>query len=216
MDRISNYLTDQFGETSTYIIFIVLVLFIIIFLYKCFQGDIKDLSDPKSWFHSDTLINNLDGLENAHELMGVGEGFKNFVTQDGLLPDGKYLIRGGREKRYCTDNANGLICSTETAGPLEMFTFQHLDGEKYAIQGYRSGLWCTLTRTGLRCESPVVGDSEVFLFHKMDDGTYGIQSNRNKQWCADLGNGMVCDIPSMNGWDFQKFEFIPIRYNNIK
>lgn len=210
MDRINNYLIDQFGEQTTSILLICLLLFIAIFLYKCIQGD--DLFNLSNWLKlgsNDDLLNEMSG-----ELMK--EGFKNFVTQKGLLPDGKYVIRGGRERRYCTDDANGLICSTETPGPLEMFTIQHLDGEKYAIQGYRSGLWCTVTRTGLRCESPVVGDSEVFLFHLMEDGTYAIQSNRNKQWCADLGNGMVCDTPSMNGWDFQKFEIIPIRYNNIK
>jgi len=144
------------------------------------------------------------------------EGFKDYVTNTGLLPDGKYVIRGSRQKRYCTDDSNGMICNRDIPGPLEMFTLQHLEGEKYAIKGYRSGLWCSLTTTGMRCESPVVGDWEVFNLHPMGDNTYGIQSARNNKWCVDAGNGMVCDVPSMYGWDYQKFEFIPIRYNNIK
>jgi hypothetical protein len=209
MDRVANYLVDKFGEVPTLIIFFVLFILIFSSICNCFQGKLGDIM---GWFK----IGDSDVVETDQDSAYELEGFKSYVSNKGLLPDGKYLIRGGREKRYCTDDANGLICSTETPGPLEMFTVQHLDGEKYAIQGYRSGLWCTVTRTGLRCESPVVGDWQVFRFHQMEDGTYVIQSNRNGQWCADMGNGMVCDIPSMNAWDFQKFEFIPVRYNNIK
>lgn len=146
----------------------------------------------------------------------IEEGFKDYVTHTGLLPDGKYIIRGSRQQRYCTDDPNGMICNRDIPGPLEMFTIQHLEGEKYAIRGYRSGLWCSLTTTGMRCESPVVGDWEVFVLHPMGDNTYGIQSDRNNKWCLDTGNGMVCDAPSLYGWDYQKFEIIPIRYNNIK
>ena len=160
------------------------------------------------------LINESSMGDDSDEI--VVEGFSDFKSNKGLLPDGKYIIRGGRQTRYCTDDANGMICRTQIPGPLEMFTVQHLDGEKYAIQGYRSGLWCSNTITGLRCESPVVGDWEVFNLHPMGDGTYGIQSNKNNKWCVDAGNGMSCDVPDMHGWDYQKFEFIPIRYNNIK
>tara|TARA_R100001163_G_C5066538_1_gene205023 strand:+ start:3248 stop:3829 length:582 start_codon:yes stop_codon:yes gene_type:complete len=164
---------------------------------------------------SSNQINSIIGDNFSDDANNV-EGFKNFVTNTGLLPDGKYLIRGSRQQRYCTDSPNGLICNRQIQGPLEIFTLQHLEGIKYAIQGYRSGLWCTHTVTGLRCESPVVGDLQVFNLHPMGDGTHGIQSNRNKNWCIDSGNGMQCDVSSMNGWDYQKFEFIPIRYNNIR
>lgn len=223
MDRATTFLTDRFGENAVVVVFAIVLIIFFVFFCNCFNSKSMNFFD---WSNITDVIG--DGAEDVEGFMnnGVGSvdllenqsngGYKRFVSHKGLLPDGKYLIRGGRERRYCTDDANGLICSTETPGPLEIFTLQHLDGEKYAIQGYRSGLWCTQTRTGLRCESPVVSDWEVFRFHPMDDGTYGIQSNRNGQWCADMGNGMVCDTPSMNGWDFQKFEFIPVRYNNIK
>lgn len=142
--------------------------------------------------------------------------FQDYVSNTGLLPDGKYVIRGSRNQRFCRDDPNGLICNTDFPGPDEVFTVQKLDGELYAIKGGRGENWCTLTTTGLRCESPVVGDWEAFKIHPMGGNRYGIQSNRNKKWCIDSGHGMVCDVPSMNGWDFQQFEFIPIRHNNIK
>jgi len=206
MDRIATFFVDKFGEVPTLVILIFILIFIFLFMCNCFRGKLDHMF---GWGGGEDSILEDSGADQI-------EGFRHFVSNKGTLPDGKYVIKGGRERRYCTDDANGLICNTMTPGPLEMFTIQHLDGEKYAIQGYRSGLWCTQTRTGLRCESPVVGDWEVFRFHPLPDGTYAIQSNRNGQWCADMGNGMVCDIPSMNDWDFQKFEFIPIRYNNIK
>lgn len=144
------------------------------------------------------------------------ESFKDYVSHTGFLPDGKYVIRGSRNQRYCSDDPNGVICTTDFPGPREIFTLQHLEGEMYAIQGQRSGLWCSLTSTGLRCESPTVGDWEVFKIHPLGGGKFSIQSTRNGKWCVDSGHGMVCDVPSMYGWDFQQFEFIPIRYNNIK
>lgn len=144
------------------------------------------------------------------------ESFKNFVTNTDMLPDGKYVIRGSRNQRYCSDDPNGVNCITDIPGPREIFTLQHLEGEMYAIQGQRSGLWCTLTTTGIRCQSPTVGDWEVFNIHPLGGGKYSVQSKRNGKWCVDSGHGMVCDVPSMYGWDFQQFEFIPIRYNNIK
>lgn len=140
----------------------------------------------------------------------------NYITNNGILPDGKYVIKGSRNERFCTDDPNGVICNRDEPGPLEIFTVQHLKGEEYAIRGQHSGQWCSLTTTGMRCESPTVGDWEVFKLHPLGDGKYGIQSNRNHKWCVDSGHGLVCDVPSMYGWDFQQFEFIPIHYYNIK
>lgn len=146
----------------------------------------------------------------------VEENFEDYVTHTELLPDGKYVIRETQNGRYCTDDPNGMICRPLIPGPLEIFTFQHLNGDKYAIKGYRSGLWCSLTSTGMRCESPVVGDWEVFNIRPMGDNTYSIQSARNGRWCVDAGSGMQCDLATMGGWNYMKFEIIPIRFNNIK
>ena len=144
------------------------------------------------------------------------EKYANFVTNKGLLPDGKYIIRGGRNQRYCTDDPNGIICNIDAPGPREIFIVQHMKGEEYAIQGQRGNLWCGLTSTGVRCQAPTVRNLEVFKLHPLGNNMFGVQNVKNGKWCGDTGPGMVCDTPSMDSLGFQKFEFIPIRYNNIR
>lgn len=192
-DRIYNLMTEQ--SLIIQIIIIVITLMSIYYIYNYL---------------------NQSSTEQDNEQINEKEPFQNYVTNKGILADGKYVIRGGRNQRFCSDDPNGIICIADTPGPREIFTIQHLEGELYAIQGFRSGLWCGLTSTGLRCESPVVCNETTFKIHPLGDNVYCIQSNRNKKFCVDSGYGLVCDTDSMYNEGFQKFEIIPIDFANIK
>ena len=145
------------------------------------------------------------------------EPFQDFVQKGSVvLKDGYYVIKAGRNQRYCTNSDNGIICNADLAGPNETFLLQSLGEDQYAIKSVRTDLWCSMTSTGLRCVSPTIGDWSVFVIRHLDDGKYSIQCNKNKRFCSDSGHGMVCDVPNMYGWEFQEFEFIPVIHENIK
>lgn len=131
------------------------------------------------------------------------------------LTDGHYVIRGSRNNRYCTDDANGLICNADLAGPHETFYLQNLGKNQYAFKSMKNGLWCTVTSTGIRCTSPTVDDWGTFNIRHLGKGKYSIQSNKAKSYCSDSGHGVACDVPTMYGWEFQQFEFIKIPWENI-
>lgn len=198
---------DQIQEFVRNNKFLVLAIVAILVL-MCYQHYIK-------YQAIDQLTQELSKFVETPNI-GNHEGFRAFKSNSGFLRDGKYVIRGSRNQKFCTDDPNGIICNRDFPGPTEMFTIQHLSGNEYAIQGYRSGLWCSLTKTGLRCDSPTVGDWQVFKLHPLGGYKYGIKSNKNQKWCVASGYGLVCDIDSMYGWEFQEFEFLPIRYNNIR
>ncbi len=145
------------------------------------------------------------------------ESYRNYTPfGSDLLIDGYYVIRGSRNNLYCTDDANGLICNQDFAGPHETFLIQSLGKGQYALQSTKNNLWCSHTTTGVRCTAPIVGDWEVFNIKHLGKRKYSIQSNRNKQYCSDSGHGWVCDVPTMYGWEFQMFEFIKVPFENIK
>jgi len=195
-------MSDFINNTNIWQLTLFILLFLVLSVIFCLYFN-----------NSHQIQTNLNVTNSNNSIETFTDGY---ITDKGLLPDGKYVIRGSRNNRFCTDDANGIICIADTPGPREIFTFQHLGGEQYAIQGQRSGLWASLTTTGIRCDNPVVSDAQVFNIHSLGKGIYGIQSNRNKNFCVDSGYGMVCDTTSMYNEGFQKFEIIPIHFNNIK
>ena len=145
------------------------------------------------------------------------ETFRNYTAYGSdKLDDGYYVIRGSRNKLYCSDDANGVLCNKDLAGPHETFYVQNLGRGQFSIRSVRRNLYCSQTATGMRCTAPTVGDWEVFNISHLGKGRYAIQSNRNKQYCSASGQGLVCDVPNMYGWQFQMFEFIKVPHENIK
>lgn len=187
------------------VIVLIILLAILFLVHECI----------KCYIAKPTIIVEPFEEEVPHQ-QKVIEAYANFKSHKNFLRSGKYVIKGGRNHKYCSDDPNGIICNRDFAGPDEMFTIVHLGNHKYAIQGFRSGLWCSLTRSGLICNAPVVGDWQVFHIRPLGGYTYGIQSVPNGKWCLESGYGLVCDVENLNRNNFQTFDFLPVRYNNIK
>tara|TARA_B110000259_G_scaffold50992_1_gene60092 strand:- start:96 stop:344 length:249 start_codon:yes stop_codon:yes gene_type:complete len=73
----------------------------------------------------------------------------------------KYVLKGGRDGKYCADEGHRVVCNRTAIGPWEKFTIvKH--GNKYALKGGRYGKYCADESGGIKCNRNKVYGWEKF------------------------------------------------------
>lgn len=107
------------------------------------------------------------------------------------LATGRYSLKGGPDRKYCSDTTGGLKCTSDTVGESEKFYVTKITDNIYSLKGGRNDQYCADDQDGvLRCNRDAVGNWEKFTLKKFA-GKYVLIGGRDSQSCKTNSDKLV-------------------------
>ena len=138
----------------------------------------------------------------------VAERHNHNKDIEGIFPEGKFGLVGGKDQKFCADEGGSIKCNRAELGAWEKFELEKtgvLAYNQYGIKGGKDGKWCANDGDdGVRCNRGSIGSWEKFQIEIIDKaaGKVAIKSLRNNKYCADEGSRWICNRDSPGGWEW--------------
>ena len=112
-------------------------------------------------------------------------------------------LQSGNGGKYCSDQQNGVVCTSTQITGWEKFTVTSLSSSTVSLKGSRNNQYCSDgdTAAGVICSAASAGGWETYTVNVLSASTLTLKGGRDHNYCSDRGNAVVCNQAAAGGWE---------------